>query len=298
MKNLVFAVMAVWISGGLPHASGQIVHSFDFQYYHGPVGGGFPVVCGQYGLQSCVVSPPPIWTRTDCVLFESTPIYTPVAISGPVPTVGQWPPEQWTPAFVPNQFPVPNTFALRNSIGGPVNAIVGPTEPILPEPSSHTSILKSLRTQIRGDHWFRKQEFSAAYRRYRDAVNQARDRGAAHLRLTIALAAINQFDRAAEQLKKGLRADPALVEEADTLETVFGPENEVAKQGVLLAVLEWLEEEKQNPDRLFLAGALLQFDGQTERAKELLESGRKLSPRAGWFDPLLAAIPPANANEP
>ncbi len=293
MKKNVFALIAVWLAGSLSPVFGQVVHSFEFQYYHGPVGGGFPAVCGQYGFQSGVVIPPPTWSRTECVLFESTPIYTPVAVSGPVPVVGHWQPDQWTrPAFVPNM------YAISNPYWAPVNAIIGPTEPIVPEPSSHTSKLKSLRTQIRGDHWFREQKFSTAYRRYRDAVNQARDRGAAHLRLTIALAAINQFDRAAEQLKQGLQADPRLVEEADSLDTVFGPENELAKKGVLLAVLAWIEEEKQNPDRLFLAGALLQLDGQIDRAKELLESGRTLSGRAAWFEPFLAAIPQADAAAP
>ena len=288
MKNNVFAVMTVWLAGGLAPVFGQVVHSFDFQYYHGPVGGGFLPVCGQYGLQSFTVVSSPIWTRTDCVPFEPTPIYTPIAVSGPVPAIGQWPPEQFpaTPAFVPNSF------------GVPVNAIIGPSEPIVPEPSTHLSKLKSVRAQIRGDHWFRQQKFSTAYRRYRDAVNHARDRGAAHLRLTIALAAINQFDRAADQLKQGLQADPTLVDEADTLNAIFGADNELAKQGVLLAVLDWLDEEKQNPDRLFLAGALLQLDGQIDHAKKLLEAGWKLSGRANWFEPFLAAIPPADAVDP
>lgn len=142
--------------------------------------------------------------------------------------------------------------------------------------STPAAKLKSLRAQAQGDEWFRKENYLQAYSRYKVAVAEADDRADAHFRLGYALLAMGRYDRAVKEMKRGLRIDPAWPVTGESLSTIFGPENLLAKSTTMSEVTAWVREDIRDPDRLFLIGVLLHFDDD-ERAAEFFETAIRLS---------------------
>ncbi|MCA9068110.1 MAG: tetratricopeptide repeat protein [Planctomycetaceae bacterium] len=144
--------------------------------------------------------------------------------------------------------------------------------PPLPLASSPEAKLKSVRAEAQGDMWFQKQEYHKAFDRYKTAVSEASDRGAAHLRLAVCYAALNHMDLATRQLKRGIAADPQFAENADVLKKIYGDGNQIAQSEMVHRAALWLKEDIRDPDRLFLLGTLLHLQ-KDERAPILLKTG-------------------------
>lgn len=159
-------------------------------------------------------------------------------------------------------------------------------------PSTAAAKQKSLHAQKAGDTWFRKQEYHKAIDRYKTAVSEAEDRGAAHARLAAAYAAIGRFDRAVERIKLGTQSDPDFARKLGTFEKLLGEENKIAKSALMSSATRWTKEDIRDPDRLLLLGMLCRMDGKPDYAKILLDTGLTLSGGAGHFEVMLASAPP------
>lgn len=172
--------------------------------------------------------------------------------------------------------------------------------PLPPLASSPEAKLKSIRAETQGDMWFQKQEYHKAFDRYKAAVAEASDRGAAHLRLAVCYAALNHMDLAARQLKRGVASDPTFAENADALKKIFGGGNQIAQSEMVHRAALWLKEDIRDPDRLFLLGTLLHLQ-EDERAPILLKTGMAIQGGGDHFREFLkvAEAPTVgNANPP
>jgi hypothetical protein len=152
-------------------------------------------------------------------------------------------------------------------------------------PSTDEARLRSVRAQARGDEWFKQQQYAQAHERYEDAVSLAEDRGEAWLRKGLALAALGQFEGAARDIKRAVEVDPTLPARGESLDAVFGPENVLAKTALEQQVADWVQADIRDPQRLFLMGAVLHFDGYGEKASPFFEAALRL---AGYGQHLVA----------
>lgn len=158
-------------------------------------------------------------------------------------------------------------------------------------PSTTEAKLNSLRTQQHGDRRFRQQDYRGAVARYREAVEQAPDRGEAHLRLAVALILLKRYDRATEQLRLGLRTAPDMLDEPPSLDELFGEANVLAKNDLLLRVAQWVQEEPADAHRPYVLGLLMLLDGDDAMAAKLFQHGNAL----GGEGDVLAAFLGADA---
>jgi len=154
-------------------------------------------------------------------------------------------------------------------------------------PSSPDAMARSARAEAQGDQWFRQQRYSQAYDRYDHALELAEDRAAAWFRKALTLAALGNFDAAARSMRRALEIDPDWPMSGQTLDGLFGPENVLAKTAMLTRIGNWVHEDIRDPDRLFLMGALLHFDGYGEKSRVFFESALRL---AGYGDHLIAFL--------
>ncbi len=153
---------------------------------------------------------------------------------------------------------------------------------------------KSVRAQVQGDVWMKKLRFLNAYERYKVAQSAASDRPEPYFRLGFSLAAVGNFDSAVKYFKQGLDVDPRWPSHGDKLETLFGEDNRLAVLTMIERVGGWVREDIRDPDRLFLMGVVLHFDGDT-RASEFFEAAFRL---AGYGDHLLAFLHPTGGRGP
>jgi hypothetical protein len=144
------------------------------------------------------------------------------------------------------------------------------------EPSSVEAKLKSIRAQGYGDEWMRRQDFIEAYRRYKQAVDLARDRAEPYFRLALAYTGMGSYASAVREIKLGLRLDPSWPSTGLPLERLLGDENLLAKSAILGSVVAWAREDIRDPDRLFLVGVLMHFEGDA-RSREVFEAAHRLS---------------------
>jgi hypothetical protein len=150
---------------------------------------------------------------------------------------------------------------------------------------------KSLRAQAQGDVWLKHLKYLNAYERYKVAQSAASDRPEPYFRLGFSLAAVGNFDSANKYIKQGLDLDPQWPAHGDRLDTLFGEDNRLAVLSLIERVGGWVREDIRDPDRLFLMGVVLHFDGDT-RASEFFEAAYRL---AGMGDHLLAFLHPEGA---
>ncbi len=157
-------------------------------------------------------------------------------------------------------------------------------------PSSPEQQAKSLHAQTQGDVWMKRLRFLNAYERYKVAQSAASDRPEPYFRLGFSLAAVGNFDSAIKYIKQGLDIDPQWPAHGDRLDVLFGEGNRLSVLSLIERVGDWVREDIRDPDRLFLIGVVLHFDGDT-RASEFFEAAYRLS---GQGDHLLAFLHPAN----
>lgn len=145
-----------------------------------------------------------------------------------------------------------------------------------PEPSSPEARLRALRDQAQGDDWFHKQEYTQAWKRYRQAIREADDLATAHFRLGYVYLALGRFPQAVESFKRGLSLDPTWPLTGRSLDKVFGPENLLVKSSAKSRAVAWAREDIRDPDRLFLVGVLAHFDDDS-RATEFFTTALRLA---------------------
>lgn len=155
--------------------------------------------------------------------------------------------------------------------------------------SSAEAKARSLNAQSLGDEAFRRQSWLAAAQHYKRAMTYADDRGEAHLRLAITYAAMNKQDLAVASMKRAVYVDPTLVSSGFRLSDLFAPGADLARGAMLNKAIDWTQQDVRDPDRLFLMGALLHFEGDA-RSREIIESAYRL---AGKGDHLVAFLQPA-----
>jgi hypothetical protein len=148
---------------------------------------------------------------------------------------------------------------------------------------------KSIHAEAQGDVWMRKLMFLNAYERYKYANQLASDRSEPYFRLAFASAAVGSFDSAVQWVKQGLEFDPAWPAHGERLNTLFGSDNRLAVLSLIERITQWVREDIRDPDRLFLMGVILHFDGDN-RASQFFEAAYRL---AGSGDHLLAFLQPA-----
>ena len=144
------------------------------------------------------------------------------------------------------------------------------------KPSTPAARLKSLEFQSRGDEKFRKQLWAQAYVSYRSAADVATDRGEAHFRLGFVYTAMQYYPSAIREFKRGLFLSPELAATGIRISMLFGPDSEIVRTSILHKVVEWVQEDLNDPDRLFLLGLLLHFEDDPRR-RPVLDRARKLA---------------------
>ena len=157
-------------------------------------------------------------------------------------------------------------------------------------PSTPEQQVKSLHAQAQGDVWMKRLRFLNAYERYKVAQSAASDRPEPYFRLGFSLAAVGSFDSAVKYIKQGLDLDSQWPAHGDHLDILFGEDNRLSVLSLIERVGGWVREDIRDPDRLFLMGVILHFDGDN-RASEFFEAAYRLS---GYGDHLLAFLHPGS----
>ncbi|QDU49999.1 tetratricopeptide repeat protein [Gimesia panareensis] len=150
-------------------------------------------------------------------------------------------------------------------------------------PSTRHARELSLRNQVKGDEYFQKLDYRRAYERYKFAASLAKDVATPHFKKGFALVALKQYDRAAYEFKQGLVLDPNWPVTGESLTELFGPENAIARDSMVHQVAEWVKEDIRDPERLFVFGVMLHFNGQTEQAHDVIETAARLAGRGDHF---------------
>jgi hypothetical protein len=207
--------------------------------------------------------------------------------SGPAPWYRTLP----APAFDPYSNPALQESMLENQLRWGPNLAPNITPlraRIRLHPSTPEQQAKSIHAQVQGDVWMKKLKFLNAYERYKYAVGVASDRPEPYFRLGYALAAIGSYDSAVKYIKQGLELDPQWPTRGDRLEAIFGDDNRLAILSLIERVTGWVREDIRDPDRLFLVGVLLHFNGDN-RSSQFFEAAYRL---AGGGDHLMAFLQP------
>lgn len=165
---------------------------------------------------------------------------------------------------------------------------VGREEPVVtrarqlipPQPSSLEQQARSIHFQGQGDIWLRQQNYLQAYSRYKQAASAAPDLAAPRFRMAYALIALKRYELAVTELVRGIQLDPRYPVTGDSPAKVFGPENQIAVNALPGQVADWVRQEMQAPDRLFLLGAVLRLNGDFERSHVCLEAAAQLTGQA------------------
>ncbi|MDA1016415.1 MAG: tetratricopeptide repeat protein [Planctomycetota bacterium] len=158
-----------------------------------------------------------------------------------------------------------------------------------PKPSTLQAQAKSLRYQRQGDARFRNGDYVLAYSEYRKAVAAAEDQSRPQVRLALSLTAVGRFSMAVRHFKRAVEIDPSLPSTGESLSSVYGVGDPLAKSVDLRKAADWVREDIRDPDRLFLLGVLLHFDDSTDKAAALFEAALRL---AGHGEHLKAFLRP------
>lgn len=183
--------------------------------------------------------------------------------------------------------------------GSPLPPTPFPT-PLVQRPvreSSAASKQRSLHFVIQGDTWFRKQNYLQAFARYKNAATEAPDLATPHFRMALTLAAQRKHESAVAEIKRGLALDRSWAVTGDSLDDLFGEDNQLAKTSLIHTVAEWVKADIRDPERLFLLGVLLHFNDEAQEASTVLTTAAKL---ANSPDHIMAFLypPPAPGTKP
>ncbi len=159
-------------------------------------------------------------------------------------------------------------------------AIESEPTPPLKRPKRTSTAAARTKSRIlaaRAQQWMRRGEFHTALQRYRQATEAAPDLAEGWYGQALALAAIGRFELAADRLKTAVLRDAEWPTNAPPLDDIFGNDTPLRKLSVLDRAAAWVREDIRDPDRLFLLGALLFFDGQFDKARPFLEAAYRLA---------------------
>lgn len=259
----------------LPYSSfGYGYSSFSgfggLNYYHGPVGG---VYAGPFGYGA-----PYGYTSFGYPNYGPYYSYLPMA-----PLVIQTQPLTIGPGLGDN--PAIQEWMPKHNGQQPANPndVVPPPQPrqqdvnVFVKPTTLEAKRKSIRYQAQGDEWFAKDNYLQAFARYKQAYSAAPDRPEPRFRMAVALASLNEFGPAVDELKRLVRMDPTWPSHGDRLDELFGEGHNLSKNAVLHRVSGWVREDVRDPDRLYLLGVLLHFNEDRDKAKTFFETASMLS---------------------
>ena len=266
--------------------------SFGYNYGYGGYG---------YGVLPPPIVAPPIVTSPFLPGYGAPlgPAYGPgYGVAGPIN--GVLPPINALPTTLP---PSPETIrplddpgeiaALKRELAsGGVRPVVSRRMLELPPgESSPEQQARSLEAEANGDRHLTDGNYLRAYARYKAAVDAAPDRPDARLKLTVALAGVGKYEQAVEELDRLLRFHPDYPAAFTSLPQIFA-ENPIGLVQLKERLARWTAEIPGNPDRLFLLGGLMYFDGDIERAQTLLRSAEEFAAGDLAIAPLLRTPQP------
>ncbi|HBH54577.1 MAG TPA: hypothetical protein DDY91_22060 [Planctomycetaceae bacterium] len=176
--------------------------------------------------------------------------------------------------------------------------------PLFLKRSNAEQQLRAQRSQVQGDQLFQRADYLSAAGKYRQATQAAADLPGPRVRLGMALAGLGEFRGAARAFKMALQLNPRWPQEGPSLEELFGPDNDIAKNTVLQRALAWTKADIRDPDRLFVMGVLLWFNEDLDAARKVFQTAAQLtegaSPAMAFLKVGSAAVgaPPAAAAGP
>jgi tetratricopeptide (TPR) repeat protein len=137
--------------------------------------------------------------------------------------------------------------------------------------------LRAQRAVAQGDQHFQRADYLSAAGKYRQATQAAADLPGPRIRLGMALAGLGEFRGAARAFKMVLQLEPRWPELGPSLEELFGPDNDIAKNTVMQRALAWTKADIRDPDRLLVMGILLWFNEDLDAARKVFETAVQLT---------------------
>ncbi|MEX0702922.1 MAG: hypothetical protein WD069_12570 [Planctomycetales bacterium] len=288
---------SIHISGGIGTQFGnhypiQLPYATGYSYSVLPAIGGYG-----YGYQAAGIVPVGPYSG-----FGTTVIYPGVAYAAP--SFGYLPP---SPMYLPGRPVFVGANPFDNSVM--YNALIEENlrwqqplvlDPVqskprpVPQPSTAEAQLRSLRFQAHGDMWFREQNLANARARYQRAIEEAHDLSDPRFRLAFTFVGLGRYAEAVAEIRKGLELDPAWPSKGIRLTELYTDRNHVAKTSAIHRVTTWAKQDIRDPDRLFLLGVLLHFDGDQARAAEFFQAAYRLQ---GGGEHLVAFLAPAAVDQ-
>jgi len=114
-----------------------------------------------------------------------------------------------------------------------------------------------------GDRHLKAGRYREALTRYHKATRTFAELDAAHFRAGFAYLALDNFHRAAQAMQRGLQLNPDWPESQFVVEDLF---DDAAQRAVLNALAAHLQELPNDANARLLAGVMLHFDGEPDRA--------------------------------
>jgi len=183
-------------------------------------------------------------------------------------------PYDYPPAYIPYDYFIPAPVAPP---------LPPPLEDELPEPkpgalrgTNAQSVATAWKYIGYGDVLFSHQQYAEAGDRYRKASEISPQLADAWFRRGFALAAANRFEQSAAAFKRGLQLDSKWPQSDFGLDDLFD-RNVAAKKVRLDAVVSAAVQKPTDFDRQFIAGVLLFFDGQTDRAARYFAQAQRVA---------------------
>jgi len=144
--------------------------------------------------------------------------------------------------------------------------------------------------QAAGDRLFAKLDYPGAQKSYATSIQAAPDRPDPYARLAITKAARGDLRGAVAYMKQMVEVDPTYASRADSLDTLFGPQNGVSKLQLKQRVADWTKENIHDTDRIYLLGTILFLDGD-DRFRTLLDTAAKLEGDQPHLRAFLDSVP-------
>ena len=149
--------------------------------------------------------------------------------------------------------------------------------PLFLKRSNAEQQLRAQRSQLQGDRHFQRADYLSAAGKYRQATQAAADLPGPRIRLGMALAGLGEFRGAARAFKMVLQLEPRWPEQGPSLDELFGPDNDIAKNTVMQRALAWTKADIRDPDRLLVMGILLWFNEDLDAARKVFETAVQLT---------------------
>jgi Flp pilus assembly protein TadD len=228
-----------------------------------------------------------------------------------VATYGYVPGPIFTGPPQPPVIPQPNPLEAVDELESRLNAANNLNRPIpkadrLPvlKPSTPEQQQRSLRHMATADQQFKIGHYNGAALEYRRAIADAEDLPDNYFGLGFALAAQRRYDEAVQQWKYGLMLDQSWPTRGQSLTALFGENNQFEKTALLNRAADYVRQDPRNPDRIFLLGVLIYFDGDQANARTLFESATRVAGNEPYLtaflgtDQNVATAPGAKAPNP